>query len=196
MLVLVLAGCSGPAPKTEDSGAGMSENMPMEENKSSSSMMPEKNSMDMEDWASAIAKGEKLSCTYTDDEGGEAKIAIDGEKYRMEYASKIGTMVSVFDGETFYTWNENSGEGFSQTVACIEKWSEDIPDSPEQPETFRSSEEAVSELPDIRCEKSGNVDVTVPEDIEFVDQCAMMEKQMEAMEGMMEDLPEGVEMVP
>jgi hypothetical protein len=131
-----------------------------------------------------LANGQKLKCTTTTEAGGSSHTAtmhFDGGSYRMESMMGDKTVYALFDGTTFYSWGMNSGKGTKMTVECLEKFKEMAKSLPQgQAPTYRSSDELVRE-PNIDCSPVASVDLTIPTDITFVDQCAMMEQSMEMM---------------
>ena len=191
-----LAGCSSPqesqnqAQTEVESESNQEISSEKQEEQDKQEQQGEQQGGEKEEWLEQLQKGEKLSCTYTDDQGGEAQVFMDGENYRMEYVSDQGNMTSVSREGVLYIWGDqmpDSGMKFAQD--CFEDF--DTPSSSSQ-EYYTSSEEVVEEIPDISCTSIDRVDTSIPENISFVDQCDMM-KQFQQMET---QLPEGVEMIP
>jgi hypothetical protein len=184
MAVLTLSGCSRSSETPNTTTPSETREAPSNEETSEAS------SMNMEDWSMALAKGEKLHCSYLDANGENAEFFADGMRYRTEIATEEGKMVSVFDGETVYVWNDGEGTGFFQTMDCLKELQKSFPEETDIPETYESSEDVLLATPNMQCNRIATVDLSVPDSVEFSDQCAMMKDQMKMMEDMMENLPE------
>jgi hypothetical protein len=143
----------------------------------------------------AMGLGKKLACTYTDtaDTGISSTVFVDGKK--MKFTSTInGTvMYGLFDGETQYTWsNDSNKQGFTMSAACLDEiktFSQGIPpNNAPAPQDYASMEA----LQNVRCVPAESEDFSLPTDITFVDQCAMLRDSMKALDQMKQQLPEGM----
>ncbi len=181
--------------QADDQMAGLQEATPAE----SAEMAPEGTEADsgMTDWLKAIAGGQKLSCTYTMGEGEnatEVKMDVDGKKYRSQMS--VGGMETyvLSDGQTVYSWTPSTKQGFKMDLSCLESLKGSMPEGNSQPaqDYKASSDEVLRDMPDIRCDKGGAVDLSLPSDITFTDQCAMMQNAAEMMKQYQDKLPAGV----
>lgn len=147
------------------------------------------------DWISGLAAGKKMRCEYAIGEGGKTMTAVmymDKDRYRTEMDMPMGKMISLYDGTAIYSWTEGTKQGMKMDMKCMEDIESDMPteDAPsgapaEAPESYESPEDALGSIPDISCkEVSGSIDLSVPSDVVFTDQCEMMKKSMEQMEQM------------
>ena len=150
------------------------------------------------DLLESIKKDEKLDCKYlvkdeeTFDEI-EAHIYIEGEKYKsITYTTGGDTLYSIFDGGTFYSWSKRQGNGFKMSGACAEKFSEGEIDQESEEDfeldTYKTSSELFSEESLISCEETSYVDISIPSNIDFVDQCKMLEEQIEQIKQMQNNI--------
>lgn len=155
----------------------------------------------IDDFKGALQRSEKMKCTYRgtgEATGVEATTYAEGEKYRTEYSTAGVDNVTIFDGETMYTWDQNTKKGTKMDIACLEDFetvTEDESADDEEYEEYQSSEEVLSAGVNVRCRKVLDINFEIPEDVEFIDQCAALKQQMEALEGIQEQLPnlEGLE---
>lgn len=147
-------------------------------------------------WIDAVVLGKKLKCTYAQDDGSgwqaETVMFVDGKKYRTEFSGGGMQYVSVFDGETMYTWTEGQKQGFMMNLQCMEEFGEMYSEegADEEQTYYESSEEAIESIPDISCSEVDSVDVSVPSDVTFVDQCEMIKEQTEQLQDLQDQMPE------
>ncbi|NTW76142.1 MAG: hypothetical protein HGB34_04600 [Candidatus Moranbacteria bacterium] len=155
------------------------------------------------DWISGLAAGKKMRCEYTMGEGGKTITAVmymDKDRYRTEMDMPTGKMISLYDGTAMYSWAEEAKQGMKMDMKCMEDIESDMPteDAPrgapaEAPESYESPEDALGSIPDISCEEvSGSIDLSVPSDVVFTDQCEMMKRSMEQMKQMEGQIPDSV----
>lgn len=197
IFVIFLSGCSLVQNKQE----GGEKNLP-EESISTPDLLQENEGQ--KNWAEAVARGEKLRCSYAEEESmDDLVLFLDGERYRVEYGSKEDPMVTLFDGENLYSWNQNTKSGFFLKRDCMEKIQE-MGSSKEmlsQNEYYASTQDVIDAYSDISCQSVSNVDVRVLDEISFTDQCSFIEMQMEQIDQIeslqqQNTLPDGIEMMP
>jgi hypothetical protein len=187
---LVLAGCNDQTAQQPDGNAGMGE---VEQNQTQTA-----ESSGVTEWMAGLLSGKAYECEYAmpaagEEGGGTATIVMQGERYRTEVETTEGTFISVFDGETSYSWMAGETEGMKMSHTCMEDFGEDMAEFAEEEEmmeeTFETPEEALETIPDISCHETSSADFSVPGDVEFVDQCEMLQTQMQMMEQMQDQMP-------
>lgn len=161
-------------------------------------MMPEKGMISS--IREAMGLGEKMQCTYSVKNGDvpvESSVVVDGGKYRS--TSMVGgmTVQALFDGEYQYSWTSASKTGMKMSKDCLVKmasWAKETTEKlPTMPES-RDMEKTFDMAEGVKCVPAPETDFTVPSDITFTDQCAMMEQSMEMMKEMKEKMPAGMTM--
>ncbi|NCU41980.1 MAG: hypothetical protein EOM19_04670 [Candidatus Moranbacteria bacterium] len=198
IFVIFLSGCS----LIQNNQQKANEKTLSEENVSMSDLSQENEVR--ENWADAVARGEKLRCSYPEENSmGDFVLFLDGEKYRVEYGSQEDPMVTLFDGKDLYSWNQKTKSGFFLRQDCMEKIKElgSSKETLSQNEYYESTQDVLDAYSDISCQSVSNIDVRVLDEISFTDQCSLIEMQMEQI-GQIESLqkqnilPEEIEMMP
>lgn len=146
------------------------------------------------DWMSQVASGKKLKCTYGYSVPGggmaTATMFVEGKKYRMEMETAGMKNIIVSDGQVMHTWSSGAKQGMKMDLACVEKMSVEQERALAGPTEYeKTPEDIFKDRPDIACEPAGSADFAVPGDIEFVDQCAMLEKSTEMMKQYQNQIP-------
>lgn len=149
----------------------------------------------------AMGLGQKMQCTYTMSEGEkafESKVMVDGEKYASTTTIDNMTVYGVFDGENQYSWTSAAKTGMKMSKACLEKMRTTAQGMAKPVETSAATpqdmEKAFDMAKNVKCEPVSGADFTIPKDVTFTDQCAMMEQSMKMMEEMKDKLPAGMTM--
>ncbi|MFZ1627270.1 MAG: hypothetical protein WAT81_05755 [Candidatus Moraniibacteriota bacterium] len=147
----------------------------------------------------AMGLGQKMQCTYTMNEGGkalESKVVVDGKQYASTTKIDTMTVYGVFDGENQYSWTSATKTGMKMSKACLEKLqttAQNMAKPTEAPATaLQDMEKAFDMAKNVKCEPTSGADFTIPKDVIFTDQCAMMEQSMKMMEGRKDKLPAGM----
>lgn len=142
----------------------------------------------------AMGLGKKLACTYTDttDTNISSTVFIDGKKMKFTSTINDTIMYGLFDGETQYTWsNDSNKQGYKMSAACLDEmkaFAQSMPsDNAPAPQDYASLEA----LHNVRCVPAESEDFSLPTDITFVDQCTMLRDSMKALDQMKQQLPEG-----
>lgn len=156
-----------------------------------------------EQWMAALAAGKKLQCQFTasgpDDKTGTVKMTMERDRFRMETSAAGGAYIMVSDGKTTYSWMEGSKQGMKMDKACLEGMGKDrltdVPNADTAPK-FDTPEKTLADTPDIRCTEAEVVDFSVPSDITFTDQCAMLKKLQDLPRGVPQGLPAGIPNIP
>lgn len=150
----------------------------------------------IDDFKNALNLNQKMKCTYKVDSQGErfeSTSYFQGDKYRTEYEANGVKYTTVFDGETMYTWDENTKQGTKMELACLDdieavQADEEADDS--DYEEYQTSAEVLDAGVDVSCRKVASIDFSIPSDVEFVDQCELLKQQMEALENIQSQLPD------
>lgn len=139
----------------------------------------------------AISSGKKMKCTYkTGEENGATEVVtyIQGDKYKTEVV--LGEMIttSVFDGEVMYSWVVGQKIGTKMTMDCIDsldtKGETEAPQENAPLEDGEGFVEKLSSAQNLNCEDTGDIDFSIPTDVDFSDQCEMLKSQQKMIEGL------------
>lgn len=148
------------------------------------------------EWIAGLAAGKRMECEYrvTGEDGTETSVKMYAERdrYRTEVGTPQGNYVSISDGKAVYSFLEGSKEGMKMELDCMKDLAADLPDgeAPSAKEQFVSSEETIGNTPGISCRETGAVDIAIPSDVRFTDQCALLRQQTELMKQYQEQMPE------
>ncbi len=141
----------------------------------------------------AMGLGEQMQCTYvvgTPEKAITTSVFVDGKKFKTEAEVGGAKTEALFDGETQYVWTDKSSSGMKMTKDCLSELKASLPQGQAQGASDRPSEDYQKDFDmaqNVHCEKAAAVDFSVPKDVEFIDQCALMEqskKMMEQVRGM------------
>ena len=151
----------------------------------------------------AMISGKRMKCTYTinnaTEEGGAvtSEVYLDGERNKsITEAAGMGKIYSFYNGEDVYTWNEQTKSGMKINNECYADFAtgdEEVDTEEETEEVAANPVNVFNNAFDVKCEEVGNVDWSLPEDVEFIDQCEMLKGQMNQIQNIQNQLPEGVE---
>jgi len=185
LATVFLSGC-GQSESDNNSGISESSNMASEievnvENgeESSGNLSEELKKM--------AASGVEMKCTYSvEDENGKSEVVsyVQGEKYKTEATINQKKTTTIFDGEVIYSWIEGEKNGTKMDLECVNKLGGNEADSNEESEpTADENEEnfieTMAETPDIKCERFSGEDFSIPDNINFSDQCELLRLQEE-----------------
>lgn len=149
----------------------------------------------------AMGLGKKMQCTYTvgEDVPTQTTVLVDGEKFKSTTTMKDMTVYGMFDGELQYTWTDKEKQGSKMSKDCLDKLAARFqntaaPDTPEKSTTPLTQDlrEGFDGLRGVDCRMTDVVDFSLPEDVSFVDQCAMIEQSMKTINDVKDKLPAGV----
>ncbi|MEA2007193.1 MAG: hypothetical protein U9O20_03495 [Patescibacteria group bacterium] len=189
-LVLVLTGCSKKQQGQNTSGGSGEQTSKQEQKKEGSSII--------EDIKDAMSSGKKMKCTYTVTQGEnvmQSEAFVEGDRYKVTTTFNGQGTKMIFDGKDTYTWTDQSKQGMKMTTECMENIVEDVEDTAgemEEDENFHA-ENPFENAVDVKCEKVGSIDFSIPSDVEFVDQCELMKNQEKQMEEMMKSMSQGID---
>lgn len=159
------------------------------------------NSTPYEDILKMIEVGDAVKCTSGSvenalkGEGTSVSIEFEKERFRYQFIYERTIMRSVYDGDTYYTWEDNLRKGQKMTKECLmslQESPEDLPEpTKEQPSQETDIYELVKAYNDLTCEKAGEaINFEVPGDVEFSDACDMinnLNQQQEDLQRQLED---------
>ncbi|MEI7750441.1 MAG: hypothetical protein WCJ25_05620 [Candidatus Moraniibacteriota bacterium] len=186
---VMLAGC-GSAPVTPSADQSQSPTQ---------ASLPAPSGGGIAEWASGLASGKKMQCTYemggTADKPLSVKMFADKSHYRTETVTPAGTMISISDGTAMYTWTAGTKQGMKMDFECAKGLQSNLPkDAAGAPQSsYSSPEDAVKNIPNIACSESSDpVDFSVPSDVTFVDQCALLKHSLDAAKNAQSQIPDSV----
>lgn len=196
---VTLSGCLGPAPE-ETTGEAKDDSQEMNTVTPASNEGEIVTDASVEKFKKLLSSGKKVSCNYslaaTEDQPQPTKVGIVMEsekKYQIITENTLGKTYGLSDGENMYFWTEGTKQGTRMSFKCMEAIAAKYKDSANDPMSnyeqykFDSNEEALDQLPSVDCVEGGDVNISVPKDVTFVDQCQMLEK----MQTMMKKMPSG-----
>lgn len=152
----------------------------------------------------AMGLGTKMQCTYAigDDKSIQATVMVDGEKFKSTTVMKDMTIHGLFDGESQYTWTDKEKQGSKMSKACLDKMTARFQDMSASSTTKESAaapsiqdlREGFDGLKNVQCQPAAAIDFSLPKEVTFIDQCAMIEQSMKMMEEMKDKMPAGMTM--
>lgn len=143
----------------------------------------------------AMSLGKKMTCTYNTEQGGQmysSTVVVEGKRFQSTSVMGDTTMYALNDGTTQYTWTSKDKQGFKMDLSCLEEMKALIKDLPQMKSSDPDVTESFDMAKDTSCEAGGNVELTVPKDITFTDQCALMRQSMEMMKKLPQDMPQSI----
>lgn len=136
----------------------------------------------------AMGLGKKMQCTYTMQINGQplqTESFIDGSNHKIITTINEEKNYSVLDGDMIYTWSEADKKGTKISMKCIEdlktQTEENPQTSPSSTENFKTNADDFKDAMNVSCVSVSSIDLSVPNDIEFTDNCEMMKKSLEMM---------------
>lgn len=147
----------------------------------------------------AMGLGKTMQCTYAMDQGGQSfqtQVAVSGEKFKSTSVMGDMTVYGLFDGSTQYSWTTKDKQGFKMDKACLDtmkKTGEQLSQTAGQTPA-KDMRDTFDTAQNVNCEPASTVDFSVPKEITFVDQCAMMQESLKMMEQLKGTMPAGFEL--
>ncbi len=195
---MLLSGCQ---KKQEDNSKKNANNQTVQQNKNESNGSNNHQSTTnklSENIQKLFQSGKKIKCVYHDSEIGSGftvttYIDSSNNHYRTEFTDDQGKKnITIFDGNVMYTWQEGTNMGTKMSQDCIKELRGSSDSEPvtedEKDEEPTDIKEKLSLFQDVQCSPTNNVDLTLPTNVKFVDQCEMLKKQQEALKGMQEKM--------
>lgn len=142
--------------------------------------------------ADAFASGQKVQCSYskkdaTDTEASNYVMYIDGKNFKTRLTSSNENqqivMNSIFisdNGGTVYSWTEGQKIGTKFSIDCMKEVTKDLSQA-QQNQQANDPQNAYKDALDVKCSPASSVDLTIPSDITFNDQCEMMKGLIQNM---------------
>ncbi len=144
----------------------------------------------------AMGLGTAMKCTYTMDAKGksvQSEVLLENGKFRATtMLDGEVTGYALSDGSDQYTWSTKSNQGMKITQACLEQFKSMAPAKSDAAPAMESPEDKFNAAQNIQCTPTSNIDFSLPKDITFTDQCAMMKGSMEMMKQMQDKMPQSV----
>jgi len=145
----------------------------------------------IEDISKAIGTGEKYICSYKDQSGANSKIYIDNDKFKIEYQENNLTQFSQFDGIYYYYWQNNNNSGYKIDERCLDDLaSQTNQKSSTQNENEQEFNDEISNYQtsdnlgnasEVSCQIVTNIDLQLPSNVNFEDQCAILKAAKAAL---------------
>lgn len=185
--------------QSKQAGAPMDESGAMAPKAESGESMMEKGMGAVASIKDAMGLGKSMQCSYSvsEDQSIQSSVVVDGQKFKSTTVMKDMTVYGLFDGEMQYTWMSNSKQGMKMSKSCLEQMTNTVKDMT-KPETSapaaRDMRDELDMAKNVSCQPAAGVDWSLPKDITFVDQCAMMQDSMKMLQEMKDKLPAGMEM--
>ncbi len=169
------------------------------ESEAASETMMDKGKQMVSSIKDAMGLGKAMQCTYAMDQDGKAMqstVLVEGQKFKSMTTMDGMEVYGVFDGENQYSWTSASKVGMKMSKACLDKMAASAKDmattTSESGAKAEDMRAAFDVAKNVQCEAAGMVDFTLPKDVTFTDQCAMMEESMKMMEQMKDKMPAGM----
>lgn len=143
----------------------------------------------------AMTSGVAMSCTYVVGEEGktyESTVIVQGEKFRADSKVAELTTHALFDGADQYVWTDGTKTGFKMSKACIDEISKSAPEAESKTSSMQDAKAAFDAAKNVNCSPAGDIDLSVPTDITFTDQCAQMQESLKMMEQYKNQMPAGM----
>lgn len=147
----------------------------------------------------AMGLGTAMQCTYSTEQDGktfESTVQVEGEKFRSESTIAGMKTYALSDGSDQYMWTANTKQGLKMSKACIEDFKKMMPatgDTKNSPlPKMEDAKAALDMAKNVKCTPIDSADFSLPKDVTFTDQCALMKDSMKAMEQMKDKMPAGI----
>ena len=111
----------------------------------------------------------------------ETVMYMQGNKYRTEFEIDGKKMYSLYDGSDYYSWDYNENNGYKMSKDCMKEFESN--DTSTETSNFDmdasfSTDEDFETAVSIKCESANDIDLSIPSNITFTDQCEIM-RQMQ-----------------
>jgi len=134
-------------------------------------------------FAEALKAKTPFKCVVKDDES-EVVTYLKGSDFRSEVNADGDKMITVKKGGVIYTWSEKDKEGAKIDLQCLEEFNKGMEEMESQLAELNKAFDAFTpqalegKVEDgegsASCEPVMGIDLTVPKDVKFVDQCEML----------------------
>ncbi len=145
-----------------------------------------------------MAKGKKLKCEWSDDQGNKGVMYTDGQRvktemsYSQQQTQNMNDSYMVHQQDTVYVWQANSDVGQMFKEQDFEQFQEEAEEMQDEAEDVQVPKEAQvwQNNYDFKCE-SWKVDDSVfqvPDDVEFKDMTEVMKQAQEQVQEQMQQV--------
>lgn len=145
----------------------------------------------------AMSLGVQIKCSYVHDVNGQSvqsQVIVSGKQFMStSTVMKDVTAYELFDGERLYSWTSGSKKGMKMDQTCLDSV-KNIP-SEAAPLDTQDSLADFNSAKNVQCEPvelDPPIAMSIPKDVSFTDQCAMMQESLKMMEQMKDKLPAGM----
>ncbi len=137
----------------------------------------------------AFRSGKKMKCSVRAADGSETSFSSEGKKFKSVARVNGSGYATIFDGTTYYSWDDKTKQGVKFTEACMKDFTETFTknapkDSPIQSNPADTPENVLKDTENTSCESVATIDFSVPSDIKFLDQCETMKQTQELLKNM------------
>jgi hypothetical protein len=136
----------------------------------------------------AMNLGKKMKCTYSMQISGkdfQTEAYVDGKNHKTITIIDGAKNYSVFDGDMVYTWSDKDKMGTKMSMKCMDDLkaqTETNPQtSPSAAENIKANADDFKDAANVSCEPVSSIDLTVPNDVKFTDNCEMLKQSLEMM---------------
>lgn len=144
----------------------------------------------------ALGSQKTLECTFVsgeEDLNVEVKSYVQGEKYKTEFMVDGKKNYSVFDGKVSHSWEEGSTQGVKIDIECLKSLGESSEDEEsEESPTEEEPADVFEGAQNVECRETGKADFSIPEGINFMDQCEMLKNQQRLINELDGQIPAGL----
>lgn len=134
----------------------------------------------------AMGLGKKMKCSYSMGNGEskfESTVFIDGKRYKSSTMVDGKLTYAYFDQDTMYSWMDGQKTGTKMTMSCLDdlknSLSADLQES--MASQIENPEDKFDNANNATCVSADDADFSLPADVVFSDQCAMMKQVTEQM---------------
>ena len=136
----------------------------------------------------AMGLGKKMECTYADNLNGATVTAVtqvDGKNFKSVSDLNGKKVYSVMKDGVMYSWGEISGIPATKLdLNCVKDLQKNLPPSQQAAAPDQDPLKSFDNATKVSCKPVDSIDISVPTDIQFQDQCEMMKgltKQLKDM---------------
>ncbi len=129
--------------------------------------------------ADAMKLGKKMECVYTNNINGKevkATTWVDGKNFKSSSEIDGRVMYSLLKDEVMYSWGEGIPMASKLALDCVKDLNKNLPEAQQDQKNkeMANPEESFQNAANVSCKPVASVDLSVPADIKFEDQCEMM----------------------
>lgn len=137
----------------------------------------------------AMKSGRQMQCSYTFGTGESAlysTVIVEGKKFKSESLVNGARVYAMSDGTTQYVWNDTDKKGTRIDKSCLDDLKDEMnklkTESQSDPASAQDYQKAFEMANNVKCDSvSQKINFSVPSNIVFTDQCAMIKQSLELM---------------